>query len=215
MKTKIVSFALLCWGMLTEVPGWPDAPRWMRWRRALPIVLPCVGALLLLGWNTAIRNPRMQAVRAAHQPLFALEEEIAALGMSSSEQQAQELSAKSAEVAQWLLNDPAELGPLLNTFKKEGGSLQWDATFQAADTSGETPEPDAQVSFLPVRGRLVSTRDNSSPFPSLITLLERFSATGKRIDLTRLAIRADEQGRYTAELNLRLVCRRVHEKAAQ
>ena len=33
---------------------------------------------------------------------------------------------------------------------------------------------------------------------------EQVHASGKRIDLTRLAIRADEQGRQTAEMNLEI-----------
>ena len=79
MKTKFITFGLACWHFLTEVPGWPDAPKWMRWRRALPLLVPCVAILLLLLWNVALRDPQIRAERAAHQPLFSLEEEIADL----------------------------------------------------------------------------------------------------------------------------------------
>jgi len=215
LKTKLINFGLVCWHLLTEVPGWPDAPRWMRWRRALPIIIPCVTILLMVIWNTAVRDPHIRAERAAHRPLFALEEEIAALRLNCSEQQAAELATKSAAVSDLLLGSPAELGPLLQTFKKEATTRNWEANFQAGDASAETPEENAQVMFLPVRGRLTSTAGNPGAFPALLALLDRYSSTGKRIDLTRLAIRADEQGRYAVELNLRLACRRIHEKTAQ
>ena len=215
MKTKLINFGLVCWHLLTEVPGWPDAPQWMRWRRALPIIIPCLTILLVVVWNTAVRDPHIRAERAAHQPLFSLEEEIAALRLSCSEQQATELAAKSAAVADLLLRSPADLGPLLQTFKKEATKRNWEASFQAGDTSAETPDAAAQVIFLPVRGKLASAAGNPGSFQSLLALLDGYSSTGKRIDLTRLAIRADEQGRYAVELNLRLACRRIHEKTAQ
>lgn len=215
MKTKIIHLGLICWHFLTEVPGWPDAPKWMRWRRALPIILPCTSILALVIWNASFRAPQIRAERAAHQPLFSLEEEIASLRLNCSEQQATELAAKSAAVADLLLGSPAELGPLLQTFKKEALSRNWEGSFQAGDASAEMTDADAQVVFLPVRGKLASPAGNPGSFPALLALLERYSSTGKRIDLTRLAIRADEQGRYAVELNLRLACRRPHEKTAQ
>lgn len=215
MKTKFITFGLACWHFLTEVPGWPDAPKWMRWRRALPLLIPCAAILVLMLWHAAYRDPQIQAERAAHQPLFSLEEEIASLRLSCSDQQATELEAKSTAVAGLLLGGPAELGPLLQTFRKEAIGRNWEANFQAGDSSAETPAADAQVMFLPVRGRLASPAGNPGSFPALLALLERYSLTGKRIDLTRLAIRADEQGRYAVELNLRLACRRPHEKTAQ
>jgi hypothetical protein len=215
LKTKLKNFGLASWHLLTEVPGWPDAPRWMRWRRALPIIIPCAAILLLVIWNATFRDPHIRAERAVHQPLFSLEEEIATLRLNCSEQHAAELATKSAAVADLLLGSPAELGPLLQTFKKEAVSRNWEGNFQAGDASAETPDADAQVIFLPVRGKLASPAGNPGSFPALLALLERYSSTGKRIDLTRLAIRADEQGRYAVELNLRLACRRPHEKTAQ
>ena len=215
MKTKLITFWLICWNLLTEVPGWPDAPQWMRWRRALPIVAPCAAILGLVIWNAAFRDPHIRAERAAHQPLFALEEVIAALRLNCSEQQATELATKSAKVGDLLLGSPAELGPLLQTFKREATKRNWEANFQAGDASAETPDAAAQVIFLPVRGKLASSAGNPGSFPALLALLDGYSSTGKRIDLTRLAIRADEQGRYAVELNLRLACRRIHEKTAQ
>ena len=215
MKTKLLNFAKVCWLLFTEVPGWPDAPRWLRLRRALPFLLPCTAMVLLAGWNATVRNPAIRAERTAHQPLLALEEENAALRMSCSEQQAGELATRSAAVGRVLLEEPAELGPLLHTLKKEASDRHWEANFKAGETSDETPPDDTQVIFLPVRGKLVSPAGNPGSFSALLALLERVSSAEKRIDLTRLAFRADEQGRYAVEVNLRLACRRTHEKTAQ
>lgn len=215
MKTKLINFGLACWLLFTEVPGWPDAPRHMRWRRILPLLIPGAAMLLLAGWNAAVRDPQIQAERAVHQPLLSLEEEIEALQVSCSEQQAKELAARSAGASQLLLSGPEALGPWLHTLKKAALDRHWEANFQAGDAAIETPEADAQVIFLPVRGKLTSAADNPGSFPALIALLEQFSSAEKRIDLTRLAIRADEQGRFAVELNLRLACLRTHEKTAQ
>jgi hypothetical protein len=181
----------------------------------LPIIIPCAALLLLAGWNAAVRDPHIRKERTNHQPLLSLEEEIATLRLGCSEQQAKELAARSAAAARLLLGTPAELGPLLHTLKTEATGRHWEANFQAGDASAETPEPDAQVIFLPVRARLSSAPGGPGPFPALIALLEQFSSAEKRIDLTRLAIRADEQGRYAVEMNLRLACPRIHEKTAQ
>jgi hypothetical protein len=215
LKTKLISFGHACWQLFTEVPGWPDAPRWMRVRRVLPLIIPCTAMLLLAGWNLAVWEPHIRAERAAHQPLMALEEEIATLRLSCSQQQAEELAARSAGVAKLLLGGPAELGPLFLNWKKEAMDRHWESAFQAGDASAEAPAADAQVFFLPVRGKLTSPAGNPGAYSALIALLERFSSAEKRIDLTRLAIRADEQGRYAVELNLRLACPRNHEKTAQ
>ena len=215
MKTKLINFGLACWLLFTEVPGWPDAPRQMRWRRGFPILIPCAAMLLLAVWNATIRDPHIRAERAVHQPLLALEDEIEALRVNCSEQQAGELAGRSAGAARLLLGGPAELGPLLRNLKKEALDRNWAAGFQAGDASDETPADDVQVLFLPVRGKLTSAAGNPGSFPALIALLEQFSSAEKRIDLTRLTIRADEQGRFAVELNLRLACLRTHEKTAQ
>ena len=215
LKTKLINFGLLSWQLLTEVPGWPDAPKWMRWRRALPLLLPCVAIILLVVWQLAVSDPNLRAKRAAHQPLFALEEEIATLRLNCSEQQATELTARTAAVNKLLLDSPKELGPLLQGLKKEAAERHWDGNFQVGDTSLENTDPDAQIQYLPVRGKLATASADPGAFAALIALLERYSSTGKRIDLTRLVFRADERGRYAVELNLRLASRRVHEKTAQ
>lgn len=135
MKTKIVNFGRDCWQMLTEVPGWPDAPRRVRFRRALPILIPAAAILLLLAWNKGVRDPRIEEERASHQALLTQEKEIDLLRATCSEQQAVELTARAAKVAQMVLNDPKDLGPLLKELKKEAAERLWDGAFQTSDLS--------------------------------------------------------------------------------
>ena len=219
MKTKLINFGQNCWQMLTEVPGWPDAPKKIRLRRALPILIPCGAILLLLGWNKLVRDPHIQGERGSRQALLAQDKEIEDLLLAVSDQQAGELSTRAAAVEKEILNDPKELAPILQDLKRRSAELHWEGNFQASDLStGASPvagAPDSQITFAPARAKLVSTPGDSAAFTSLIALLDQVSATEKRIDLTRLAIRADEQGRYTAELNLRLVARSPNEKTPQ
>lgn len=215
MKTKLQELGQDCWQMLTEVPGWPDAPRNMRIWRAVPIILPCVLILLLWGWNGLIRDPQIQRERASHQVLLEQEKELDALRLSVSEQQAGELSARAALAGKQILNGAKDLPPLLEKFKKMANDKDWSGNFQASDLSTEAKEANTPLSFYAVRAKLSAGPGNPEAFTALVALLDEFSAAEKRIDLTRLSIRADEQGRYAAELNLRLVGRTLDEKTPQ
>jgi hypothetical protein len=216
LKIKLPSFLRSAWLLLTEVPGWPDAPRSIRLRRALPLALPATALLTLMLWNAAIVQPRTQAERAAHQPLVDLEAEIQALRLTCSDQEAGDLAARAAEADAQLAADPAEAGALLRTLKATAAEKGWDAVFHVADASTEPAADDAQLVFVSAKGRLAPSASPISGhltrFSSLLALLEQFSPSNRRIDLTRLAIRADEQGRYSVEVNLRLACRIAHEK---
>ena len=199
--------------MLTEIPGWPDAPKKVRVRRSLPILVPCVVILLLLVWNKTVRDPSMRNERASHQALLDQDKEIDALRMSISEQEAAELAAKSAKAERQILKDPAEVAPILKKFKDLAVEKHWEGSFQPSDLStGTAPDSDAQLVFSFARAKLASPPENPQAFSSLLALIDQFSAADKRIDLTRLDIRADEQGRYLAELNFRFVRRASHEK---
>lgn len=215
MKTKIIELGQDFWQMLTEVPGWPDAPKKIRVRRAIPIILPCVLILLLLGWNSAVRDPQIRNERTSHQALVAQEKELDALRVSISEQQAADLSARAAMAEKQILKGTQDLPPLLENFKKMANARRWDGNFQASDLSTEAGSTPGPLNFYAVRAKLSSAPGNPEAFSALIALLDEFSASEKRIDLTRLSIRADEQGRYTSELNLRLVGRNLDEKTPQ
>ena len=219
MKTKIINFGQNCWQMLTETPGWPDAPKKVRFRRSLPILLPAVLILLLLAWNKTVRDPYVMGERASHQALLEQEKEIESLRLNISEQQAGELSTRTVQVEKEILKDPKELALVLEGMKKQAFEKQWSGNFQASDlsTGGLAPAADqeSQLTFVAARAKLAAQPENQEAFSSLLALLDQFSASEKRIDLTRLGIRADEQGRYTAELNFRLVSRASNEKTPQ
>lgn len=212
MKTKIVSVLRAAWLVLTEVPGWPDAPAWARLRRALPVVLPGAGMAAIVAWSVWVHGPRVAAQRAALQPLLALEEEISTLQLACSEQQASELAGRAAAANRVLLEKPEEVAPFLRALKKEAAERGWEGNFLASESTAEPAAEGARISYLPVRARLTPAANNAEPFPSLLALLERLSSAGKRIDLMRLAIRADDQRWQSVELNLRLARPVVHEK---
>lgn len=213
MKTRILNFRDQCWQILTEVPGWPDAPRQVRLRRALPILVPCAAILCLLGWNWFVRDPQIGAERAAHQALEAQDNELETLRLACSEKDAADLAARAASVANLTVKDPSELAVVLQGLRKKANDRHWDGVFQGSDLSGETPPVNSLVNFLPARAKL--TTANPEAFSSLLSLFEQFSESEKRIDLTRMGIRADEQGRYTVELALRLVGQSPNEKTPQ
>lgn len=204
MKTKLFGWIRTGWRILTEVPGWPDAPAWVRMRRAMPVVFPCMALVLLLDWNLLYHAPRAREQRLALQPLLALQDEIAALKLMGSAQQAAELADRAAEASRLLLDSPADLASLLATLKKEATDRGWEASFVPTDPENSRPAPQAAVGFLPVRAKLVPQPANADAFGSFMDLMNRFSAMGKRIDLIRLGVRADEHRWHVVDLNLRV-----------
>jgi hypothetical protein len=212
LKTKPSAALKNFWLLLTEVPGWPDAPVWARMKRATPVLLPCAGMLCLAVWYFAIHAPRVRAEMEAALPLVALEDEIAMLQLATSEQQVAELSERAGTASRLLLESPAEAGAFLKGLKKEAADRGFEATFTSTDGSNDAVPEGSVVTYIPVRGKLTPGPGNTEPFINLLALLERFASSGKRIDLMRLAVRADEQKWQTIELNFRLVCPVVHEK---
>lgn len=206
MKNKLRHFALDCWHILTEVPGWPDAPRALRLRRLLPVVVPVAAMLLLILWAYVWYQPRIHAERTTYQPLLALEQEVATLQLASTDTHAGEVAARAVEVSQLLLPDSKQLLPVLNEFAQIARANNWDAVFHPLPVPTAPPAPGAILFFATARGKLVPAAANAQPFASLLVLLEQFSPPNRSIDLTRLSIRADEQGKQTAEVFLRAGC---------
>jgi hypothetical protein len=201
--------------VLTEVPGWPDAPRWMRVRRLLPVLLPCLGALGLFCWDAAFREPVRAAERAAHAHLFALESDMADLRLRWSEQQAGDLATRAEEARGLLLDGPAVAPPWLRAFGESLGAQGWEVSFQIYDAQTRESGAPAGPGFVPALVRLKPAAARPEPLRPILQLLEQFSSSGKRIDLTRLVIRADEPGRPSLEINLRVAFRSPDEKTAQ
>ncbi len=205
MKTKPNDQLKFCWQVLTEIPGWADAPLSARFRRSLPIVLPLMAIVSVLSWHFAYHAPQARAHTLQMEPLLTLEKEITSLQMATSQQQLAELNER-IETASALLITPTDLPELLQQLKTSIRKLGWDVTFQIAELPEETPgtEP-LQITYLPVRAKFKPQANNENRFASLLAALEHLSSNKKRIDLTRVAIRADESRWQTVEVNLRLI----------
>lgn len=213
MKNKILSFAKSTWSLLTEVPGWPDAPVRARVMRALPITLPVLGVMAILGWKAAVLQPRWEHDRAEAEPLDQLESEVAALKITASDQQVAQLAQQAEAAAKLLWDNPDRLPDLYRLYRTAAQQAGWDATFQALSNTDEpNATPSAPVRFQPIRVKLKPEAGNNSPLPTLLAALEGFSAVGKRIDLTSLSIRADDLHWQSVEVHLRLACSVPHAK---
>lgn len=215
MKNKLHRFRRNVWLLLTEVPGWDDAPLGVRLRRTLPIVLPCAGFAAVLTWNLGWQAPQIRAEREAHAPQIALEAEIESLQLAYSEQQTVELAQQAAQAERLLLSTPSDLAPYLRTLKKEAADRGWETAFYPAEPLPEAAESGALLTYQPVRVKLAPATGHAEVYASLLALLERFSTSGRRIDLMRLAIRADETRWLTVEANLRLAYPIFHAKTPQ
>ena len=202
------------WLVLTEVPGWPDAPAWPRFRRTLPVLLPCAAMIALLVWNFWIHGPRVRTEGQALAPLVALESEIISLRMSSDQELAA-LDEQAAQARRTLIDGENEPSAFLRTLKKEAADRGWEVSFHVGESVEEPAAEGAPVAYVPVRARLKPVAGNPDTYGSLQALLERFSSSTKRIDLMRLAIRADEKRWQSVELNLRLARPVNHAQAPQ
>lgn len=215
MKIDLHTLGAPLWRAISDVPGWPDAPKSVRFRRMVPVLLPCLAVAALMSWSVAVHEPYVAEVRASNQDLLALENELTDLRMRYSEQQANDLTSQTLDASRLLLASPEDAAPLLRALRTDFESLGWNAVFQTFDVATEGLDPAAQIMFAPARAKLSPTAGNGAPFSQLLRVLDLFSSQGKRIDLTRLGIQADELGRTTVDVNLRLACRATHEKAAQ
>ncbi len=195
------------WQLLTAVPGWPDAPVSLRLRRALPIALPCLGLLLLAAWELAIEQPRARAERALRAPLTTAEAEVTALRMQWSDAAAASLTARAQRSERALLARPEAAPAALADLAAAAAAQHWQASFRTAATESADAPPGSPIGYLLARGKLEPDPENDRPFPTLLAFLGAFETNEKAIDLTRLAICADEDGRYSVEANLRLAYR--------
>jgi hypothetical protein len=209
LKTELTLRCQAVWQTLTEVPGWPDAPRAVRVRRMLPIAFPATAFFGLLLWHFAWAQPSMARVRAEHEPVLQLAREVEALRAVSSESASAAVATQASEAARMLLENSAALAAELQGVQELARSAGWQATAQVLPPPPEARPETAMLQFLPARLRLVPLPGNTTPFPSLLTLIEQLSAAKTRIDLTRLTVRADEEGRQSVELHLQLASRRL------
>jgi hypothetical protein len=216
LKTDPTAVLRRGWSLLTGVPGWPDAPVGARRRRALPLLLPFLLLVLLGAWKVAVEDPGLRAVQAAHAPLFTLEKDVATLRAALPESAARDSRDQASQVEASLLSGPAgpALAVALRTLAETSAQQGWVGSFQG---TGAPPTDGGarRLGFLTASAELRPTARNARPWPTLLLLLDAFSSQGKQIDLTRVAIRADEEGNYSVEANLRLGYLLPHEKTAQ
>jgi hypothetical protein len=214
LKTNLGRAVANVWLVLSEVPGWPDAPLGIRLRRVAPILVALVAAFILVGWKFGWREPELQEIRVLHSSVVALEEEVAALGMECSDQRAAEVAEQARAAMDSMLASHDEVTVQLRQLREQMRALGWDAVFQAYDASMAEARGAAGVEFASARGRLVPITGNPAPFRTLLGVFDQISAGPKRIDLIRLGVRADEPGKLEVELNLRIACRAPHEKTS-
>lgn len=213
MKAELISKLKAGWCILTEVPGWPDAPFGARFVRSLPIVIPTIAIIGIAVWDLAYYAPKRAEQRALIAPLAQLEQEISALQIASSEQQVAELAVRSATASR-LLVDATDVPALFKELKAAAAAKGWDATFVRGEVAEEAPgDAPSGIMYLPVRAKFRAQPGNTDRFSSFLTFLDQLSSGGKRIDLTRVAIRADESHWQTVEANLRLVSATSHAKS--
>lgn len=216
MKTEVSRPLHTFWQALSEVPGWPDAPLTARLRRLLPLAVPVIASLAILAWTHLLREPHRQTVRAAQSELLSLEEEIVVLRQDCSEQLAAETVARAASARAQLLDSPAALTPRLEALAIQTRQLGWE---MATQVYGVVEEDGASglslMAHVPGRVNLTPRPDNTDPFNSLITALDRLTGPAGLLEITRVSIRADVPGVALAEVNIRAACRPVHEEAPQ
>ena len=207
MKTRLLAAGRAGWNFLTVIPGWPDAGKLGRTVYALPLVLPVVGLLVIAAWSQFFRGPQMRSTRAAHQSVVLLEQEIAALRLECSDEEAAESAAATARLAQVLIQSPEEFAAQLTAMRDAATAHGWVAALHASDSANETSGPTDPLHYRTVRGRLVPTADNHACFASLLALLDGLPPAGKSGSLTRLTVRADEQARLNVEFGVRYAIR--------
>jgi hypothetical protein len=215
LKTELKLRALAFWQVLSEVPGYPDAPRALRIRRVLPVALPLAGMTLLALWSFAWVEPQRNSARRGQAPIIALAREVAELQSMATEEEAVAIAKQAAEAANAVLEKPDEIGAQAAAFQAFAAKHGWEASVQTLPPPSEPPAPGGQITFIGARARLKPSVAQNEAFASLLTLLEQLSSQPKRIDLTRLVVRADEGGRHSVEMNLRWACRYRHEKVSE
>jgi hypothetical protein len=181
----------------------------------MPIALPAAAMLALFGWKLAVSDPGDRVERAGRQPLLRLEKEVAMLRLSCPDREARDLRSRAVEAAKSLMKGPQDANSVLGSLQKSASEQGWEATFQASKALTGAGGNGSSVGYLPAKGKLQPAAGNQRPWETLLPLLDRVSAPEQPIDLTRLAIRADEEGRISVETGLRLAYLFNNEKIAQ
>jgi len=215
LKTDPARILGSAWTALTGVPGVPDAPLGARWRRALPMLIPLVATAALLGWKLGYSDRHLRAERLDRVPLLQMEREADVLRIACSVRAVDDSRARAGTARRSLVAGPGAVGAALNSLASSLAVQGWKGKFVPADAGTEPAAVGSRVGFLQAGGTLQPASGNRSPWQTLLPILDQLSEHGQPIDLTRLVIRADEEGRYSVETRLRMACLFENEKETQ
>ncbi|RME68799.1 MAG: hypothetical protein D6781_10045 [Verrucomicrobia bacterium] len=204
MKTKLHRCLRSFWELVSEVPGWPNAPTSRRIRRTLPVALPFIGILGVFAAQALVIEPARDQVRLQYDELRFLDSEIVRLRESCATGEADAVFARARDERARLFAAPEAIEPWLDTLAPTIRDLGWRASFHAYDSTLNETDPGAAIAYTPALGKLQALPDNPNRVVTLSHALEKITQSNKRIDLTRLVVRADIQGRPQVEINLRI-----------
>ncbi|MEZ5276756.1 MAG: hypothetical protein R3F07_10290 [Opitutaceae bacterium] len=215
MNADLTRLFRSAWHLLTDVPGWSEPPLKLRLRRLVPILLPFSASLLLVGWSILVHRPQIERTRANFAPLIALEQDTRQLREVCSDEEAMNLAEGAREAAALMLPSPEAAPGQLEEIRETVSRHQWVGVFKDYQPVTTGNPQDRGILFVPAAGKMMPERRNTRPFVTLLEFLTEFTSMKLRTDLTRLAIRVDEQSGPVVELNFRMASLPPHEEASQ
>lgn len=205
MRTSRQAVLHAVWNFLTVIPGWPDAGRTARVLYVLPVAVPVVALAGLAAWAFLVRGPEIRRVRTAGLPGMQVEAEIAALERSGAEMQSTAAGPALERARRLALGDAAQVAARLAEMRAGAATHGWSATLHAGELV--PPAEGELLAHRTIRGRLLPEPGNTTPFNSLLALLDEFFPSDVHGNLVRLTIRADDQGSIGADFGaLHAVC---------
>lgn len=201
------------WHALSDVPGWPDAPARVRFRRFLPIFVPCVGIASLLAWWVLAHRPHVRSLEIKYAPAVELAREVDRLKLKWSDNETIELESRAEAASKQLLDDPEAVPALLAQIRDGCDDVGWDASLQAFDSGDEMTIEGTPIEFVPVLAKLTPRPEATDVCGSLVGILERIHSHAIWTDLTRMEVHANDDGIEVVEMNLRVGLLKDHEEA--
>lgn len=215
MKTELPRPLLKVWHMFTEVPGWPDAPARVRVWRLFPLALPCFMVAGLLCWRWFVHETEVARTRAYFGDVIALQDELSALRLACSEQEAADLALAAAQARTLLAGGPDAAVARLEALRAASATLGWDLRFQTFDVDGGDGSVNDGVRFLPAVGKLDPAIPAPDALANLVRITELVFRDPIRMDLVRLQIRATDTGPGSVEMGLRIGTSVAHEEGTE
>jgi hypothetical protein len=199
-----MAWPLIAWRWLIGVPDRPRASAGERFLRAAPIAAPVLAVAVLAFWRMGIVDPAERAARAAQAPLLALNAQNDILGLACSDRTASELLTEAEQARRSLAASPQAIDPALATFRGLAAANGWSADLQPARPAEDSNQHPGQIGWMEATATLRPNAGNTHPWTSLLPFLDALSKSAQQLVLTRLVVRADEQGRYLVETRIRI-----------